>query len=80
MSYLDMVRRLTEASVPEAPKVAKKAKEVPATRCTECGKAINPDDPETWWGTDRVHLDCGKAAWRRKWRGELADAPAAAAH
>ena len=48
--------------------------------CCECGAAIDPDEPEAWWGTSRVHLSCGKAAWRREWRGELADAPAAAAH
>jgi hypothetical protein len=39
-------------------------------KCPECGAAIFPDEPETWWGLDRVHLDCGKAAWRREWHGD----------
>jgi hypothetical protein len=38
--------------------------------CSECGAVIFPDEPETWWGLDRVHLDCGKAAWRRVWEGD----------
>ena len=82
MSYLSMVRELTEANVPEPPKVAKKAKEVPATRCIECGHSIGQADPECWWGLDRVHLACGQAAWRREWRGAVpaVDAPAEEAH
>jgi hypothetical protein len=36
--------------------------------CVECGAAIGPDEPEAWWGLDRVHLDCGKTAWAREWR------------
>jgi hypothetical protein len=80
MSYLDIVRRLTEASVPQTPEVAKKEKKVPATRCVECGHQIGPDEPETWWGLDRVHRDCGERAWRREWRGAALPAPALAEH
>jgi hypothetical protein len=36
--------------------------------CRECGAVITPDEPATWWGPDRVHLACGKAAWDREWR------------
>jgi hypothetical protein len=38
--------------------------------CIECGAAISPDEPETWWGASRVHLACGKAAWAREWKRE----------
>jgi hypothetical protein len=38
--------------------------------CAECGAAISPDEPEAWWGLNRVHLDCGKAAWQRVWKNE----------
>lgn len=38
--------------------------------CAECGAAISPDEPEAWWGLNRVHLDCGKAAWQRVWKTE----------
>ena len=78
MSYLDLVRRLTEDSASKAPKVAKKAKEVPTVRCVECGDLIGSAEPECWWGLDRVHLSCGRRAWAREWRGEAlpADAPA----
>lgn len=44
--------------------------------CCDCGAVIGPDEPETWWGLDRVHLDCGEAAWRRVWRGESLPADA----
>ncbi len=67
MSYLSIVRRFTEANGLEAPKVAKKAKEVPTPRCIECGDLIGPAEPECWWGADRVHLPCGNAAWAREW-------------
>jgi len=80
MSYLDMVRRLTDSGVPKTPEIAKEAEKVPPPPCVECGDPIASDEPECWWGLHRVHLDCGKAAWRREWRGELADAPGAAAH
>ena len=71
MSYLDLVRGLTEDSAAKAPKVAKKAKEVPLPVCGECGDAIGPSEPECWWGLDRVHLSCGQAAWARAWRPEV---------
>ena len=38
--------------------------------CAECGAVISPDEPEAWWGLNRVHLDCGKAAWQRVWKTE----------
>jgi hypothetical protein len=31
-------------------------------------------------GDDRVHLVCGKTAWRREWKGEVMPAGAMAAH
>jgi hypothetical protein len=33
--------------------------------CAECGAVISPDEPEAWWGLDRVHFACGKDALRR---------------
>lgn len=79
MSYLEMVRRLTEGSVLEAARVAKKAKEVPTLSCVECGDAIGSAEPECWWGLDRVHLACGKRAWAREWKGEVLPADAVTA-
>ncbi len=38
--------------------------------CAECGAVISPDEPEAWWGLNRVHLDCGKSAWQREWKNE----------
>jgi hypothetical protein len=42
-------------------------------------KRKSADDPECWWGLDRVHLSCGKNAWRREWKDQAppAEAPAA---
>ena len=50
--------------------------------CCECGAAIGPDEPECWWGVARVHIDCGRCAWAREWRGETlpADTPCAMVH
>lgn len=48
--------------------------------CAECGAVISPDEPKAWWGVDRVHVDCGKAAWGREWRGDAAPASAKAIH
>jgi hypothetical protein len=47
--------------------------------CVECGAAIGPGEPETWWGLDRVHRHCGEAAWRREWQGAVLSADAEAA-
>jgi hypothetical protein len=33
--------------------------------CSECGRPIGADEPETWWGVNRVHGHCGEEAWRR---------------
>ena len=38
--------------------------------CAECGAVITREEPEAWWGLNRVHLDCGKSAWEREWRNE----------
>lgn len=49
-------------------------------KCSECGGVIGPDEPETWWGLDRVHYACGQAAWRREWKGAALPADASAEH
>jgi hypothetical protein len=45
--------------------------------CSECGAAIV--EPSAWWGGEPVHVECGNAAWRCEWKGEVlaADAPGA---
>jgi hypothetical protein len=77
MSYLAMARRVLNEQTREAEKATKETKKVPLPVCVECGVAIV--GPTAWWGGEPVHLPCGKAAWRRAWRGEAlpADAPAA---
>lgn len=80
MSYLATARRVLNEQTREAENATKETKKVPATRCAECGDPIAPDEPECWWGLDRVHLSCGKNAWRREWKGEAPPAEAAAAH
>jgi hypothetical protein len=74
MSYLDMARRVLKERKSED--TTKKRTKAPV--CVECGAAIDPSEPETWWGLDRVHLDCVKAAWRREWKGKVLPAEAAA--
>jgi hypothetical protein len=47
--------------------------------CCECAaKIIEP--VIAWWGGRPVHLDCGKAAWARAWKGVGPSADAAAKH
>ena len=38
-------------------------------KCIECGAAIF--EPTAWWDGKPVHRDCGEAAWRREWQGEV---------
>jgi hypothetical protein len=45
--------------------------------CCECGAKI-PDCVTAWWGGQPVHVDCGEAAWRREWKGEVPPADASA--
>lgn len=39
-----------------------------ALTCPLCKGALASDEPETWWGRDRVHYACGLAAWEREWK------------
>jgi hypothetical protein len=70
-----LTAELTESLRRHKTEILEAARRCPT--CGECGALIGPDEPECWWGVDRVHLDCGKAAWRREWKGEVlpADAP-----
>ena len=77
MSYLAMARRVLNEPTREAEKATKETKKVPPSICVECGDAIGSSELECWWGLDRVHVACGKAAWRREWKGEVLPAEAA---
>jgi hypothetical protein len=80
MSYLDMARRVLNEQTRENANTAKKAEKVRSLSCVECGHPIDPDEPETWWGLDRVHYACGKAAWATAWKREALPAETEAAH
>jgi hypothetical protein len=75
MSYLEMARRVLEEQTRESENTTKKRINSPV--CVECGVPIGPDEAECWWGLDRVHLACGKAAWQREWKGAAAHAASA---
>jgi hypothetical protein len=51
MSYLTMVRKLTEANVSEPAKLAKKAKEVPPTRCIDAAVPLLRTTPSAGGGS-----------------------------
>jgi hypothetical protein len=78
MSYLEVARRVLNEQTRESKNTAKETSEDPLPRCIECGHLITLDEPETWWGTERVHFTCGRRAWLRECRGEALpdDAPA----
>jgi hypothetical protein len=78
MSYLAMARRVLNEQTREAEKATKETKKVPLPVCAECGAVII--GPTAWWGGKPVHLACGKAAWRREWKGEVLTSHEQAAH
>jgi hypothetical protein len=63
-----LTAEFTERLRRHKPEILKAARRWPA--CSECGAVITKDDLEAWWGLDRVHVDCGRRAWARAWRGE----------
>ncbi|MGZ9021121.1 MAG: hypothetical protein ACXW3S_14445 [Rhodoplanes sp.] len=46
--------------------------------CCECAATI-VEPVCAWWGGRAVHVDCGRTAWARQWRGEVLPAAAVAA-
>jgi TubC N-terminal docking domain len=74
-----LTQELTERLRQDKPAIVEAARRCPS--CLECGAAIVPAEPECWWGLDRVHVACGKAAWAREWQGDAVllniDQPAA---
>lgn len=59
-----LTAELTEHLRQHKPEILEAARRCP--KCAECGAVICPSEPECWWGLDRVHLACGKAAWQRE--------------
>ena len=72
-----LTAELTEHLRQHKPEILEAARRCPT--CSECGAAIGPDELECWWGLDRVHFSCGKAAWAREWKGDALPADAVTA-
>jgi hypothetical protein len=79
-SEMLLTQDLTERLRQHKPAILEAARRCPT--CVECGAAIAPGEAECWWGVARVHVDCGRRAWARQWKGEAlpADTPCAMAH
>jgi hypothetical protein len=77
-SEMLLTQDLTERVRQHKPQILEAVRHRPT--CCECGAAIL--EPPAWWGGDPVHLDCGRRAWEREWKGEAlpADTPCAMAH
>ena len=61
-----LTQELTERLRQNKPAILEASRRCPT--CVECGAAIF--EPTAWWGGDPVHLDCGRRAWEREWKGE----------